>query len=883
MAAKPSGIVTFLFTDIEGSTVLWERDPTAMKTALQHHDTVVRQAIKANDGWIFSVAGDSFGAAFPDADLALAAATTAQQDLGSAGWPDDVQLQVRMGLHTGTATTERDGNYFGPEVNRAARIMSAANGGQVLVSTVTAGLAGGDVELASLGSHRLRDLSAPVELFQLFADGLETTFGPLNTLDSVRNNLPILRTSLVGRVEDIGEVEELLRHGRLVTLTGAGGVGKTTLGLAVAGSISSRFADGVFFVELAPLTSGDLIAPTIATAANLRLGSIGSDRSAALRAVADVLAGRESLVILDNCEHLVDEVATFVDELLSRGSAVKVLATSREPLSVRSERAFRVRSLELDWEDPLRCAAVELLVERAEANGADAAGLTSNPSALADLCERLDGIPLALELAAAQLPYLTPTELIERLDDRLDVMQAGLRGKRPARHDTLRAVVTWSWDLLDEAEKRLLSRLSVFVGGWSHKAAEHVCREPGDPTTEAAMRRLVAKSLVAAEMHGDRTRFRLLETVRVFAQEQLAATGDVDSMRDRHLGWLLDAFDPGFEDQYFSFEHLADYERDLDNNRAGIEWAIARGDHSSAARLVCGGSGRWRYGFGGDEGEQWVQTLLGAALPADLRARVLMAGIESAIDFADRELIAHRAQEATRLATEAGSDALLATLQSMAAQGLARRDPEASLDLMRRAASTALAARAPHAHALAVAWQAFPLFAQERLDEALAIAKQAVELSHPAHFEMQSACWMRFHAHLALRDCDQAREWLSRAEAVETDAGLRINWGWRFYETILEAWCGEPQEARRRLRRLVDVLDEAGTPKGRSDAALAAGVIALEEGDLEVARQAAEVVSGRALYNQGHNDVLYRFRRDLADLDGEPSGGSARARGGGID
>ncbi len=578
MVERPTGTVTFLFTDIEGSTRRWEEHRVGMQVALEQHDVILRSAIESNGGYVFSTAGDAFAAAFTRAGDALEAAQNAQKALADASWPEGAEIRVRMGVHTGEAQ-ERDGDYFGPAVNKAARIMSAGHGGQVLVSSVTAGVVG--VDLIELGEHRLKDLGEPERILQL--DVSNAAFPPLRTLSMVRNNLPVQRTPLVGRDADIARVLELLADSRLVTLTGIGGVGKTRLALAAAGAVES-FADGAFFVDLTPLGSGEQVPASVADAIGLQGGGRVEDQ------VLEFLRLRRVLIILDNCEHLIDDVAEFVDKVLDRDGDSKLLVTSREDLEVDGERTLRVSSLRVD-DDADGGPAVELLIGRAEAAGVELSRTGEQQHVLAQICKRLDGIPLAIELAAAQLAHLSPSDLQSRLDQRFDLLSGG-RGRRRQRQQTLQAVMDWSWELLTPPEQALLARLAVFTGPWDLAASEAICIEVSDGSLTAALGSLVHKSLVQRlddSMVG--SSYRMLETVRLYAQQKLVERGEADQFRNRHLGFYANRIEQeGLDVHMLSMAHIAQYRRDNSNIRAAIDWALTTGQYEAAASLVIAGS-----------------------------------------------------------------------------------------------------------------------------------------------------------------------------------------------------------------------------------------------------------------------------------------------------
>jgi len=518
-SSLPSGTVTFLFTDVEGSTRLWEEHPRLMQAALGRHDEILRSAVEGHGGYVFSTAGDSFAVAFSRAGDALAAATDIQSGLSAEPWPDATAIRVRVGVHTGEAQ-ERGGDYFGTAVNRAARIMSAGHGGQVVVSSTSAAVVAGEV-LVDLGEHRLRDLSARERLFQLGAG----QFPALRTLELARHNLPVERTALVGRKAELDEVGELLTEHRLVTLLGMGGTGKTRLALALAAEIADEFADGVWFVDLVPATGGEQVAEMVATAAGLSVS--GTNLAEAL---GELIADRRMLIVLDNCEHLTDEVADVVDVLLGMTNGPRFLATSREPLQLLDERQVHVAPLGVEAD--LASPAVELFAATAER-----VGVSVDPGEVGEIggvCAHLDGLPLGIELAAAQLRHYSVTELLDRLDQRFELLATGRRG-RGQRQASLQAVLDDTWAMLDDIERELLMLLAAFPAGFVAADVEQAALGLALGPVGSSLGGLVDRSLVARDGDG---RHRLLETVKLYARQRWPEDAP-DRYRDCHTGWVL--------------------------------------------------------------------------------------------------------------------------------------------------------------------------------------------------------------------------------------------------------------------------------------------------------------------------------------------------------
>ncbi|WP_231639792.1 ATP-binding protein [Mycobacterium sp. Marseille-P9652] len=513
----PSGVVTFLFTDVEGSTRRWEADADGMRTALAAHDEVLRGVIEAHGGWLFKHTGDGVCAAFVSPGSAVEAAVEAQRKL---------QLPVRMGLATGEAEL-RDGDYFGAVLNRAARVMGAGHGGQILLADSTATLLTA-VELVGLGPRRLRDVPVPVGLFQVRAPGLRQEFPPLRALDITPGNLRPAATSLIGRESEVSQIEGAVKAHRLVTLTGVGGVGKTRLAVEVAGRLADEFPDGVWLFELAAVTDPAAVPDAMAAV----LGVVQQPGKTVRESVAAALDGRVRLLVVDNCEHVLDAAAELIEAVLAHSATVRILATSREGLGVPDERVWPVRSLDAAGVDS---AAVNLFLERAEGM---ASGLSmtdgGEAAAVTEICRRLDGIPLAIELAASRMASMTATEMRDRLDHRFRLLVGSRRGLE--RHHTLRQAMAWSYDLLDEAEKTVLNRCSVFSGGFDLHSA---CAVAGSSELDEyalleVLDALVRKSLLITDRSSGRTRFSMLETIRQFAEEQLVDGGAAPEIRAAH-------------------------------------------------------------------------------------------------------------------------------------------------------------------------------------------------------------------------------------------------------------------------------------------------------------------------------------------------------------
>lgn len=539
-----TGAVTFLFTDIEGSTRLWEQQPENMREALARHDELTRRAVEGNRGTVVKMTGDGVCAAFAEPLHALAAAVQLQQALVDPRATHDIALHVRCGIHAGLVE-QRDNDYFGTAVNRAARIMGAAHGGQILLSqaaleSIHERLPAG-VALRDLGSVRLRDLANPERVYQIVHPDLRRDFPPLRSLEATPNNLPQQVSSFVGRGRELAAVKELLANTRLLTLLGTGGLGKTRLSLQVAAEVLDDYPDGVWFVELAPVADARLVPQAVASV----LGVMEEAGRPVLEALVKYVTDRRLLVILDNCEHLVQACADLAKRLLRAGAGVKVLASSREPVHTPGEATYPVPTLARpDPREPVNVdmlrqyEAVRLFVDRARAVQPAFDVTLRNAPAIAEICQRLDGIPLAIELAAARVRALSVEQIAARLSDRFKLLTGGKRTDLP-RQQTLRALIDWSYDLLSTQEQKLFMRLSVFAGGFTLEAGEAVGAADGIDVLEVLdlLAALVDKSLIELDAAGER--YRMLETVAAYAQQRLDEAGDAHATRARHLAFFL--------------------------------------------------------------------------------------------------------------------------------------------------------------------------------------------------------------------------------------------------------------------------------------------------------------------------------------------------------
>ena len=635
----PSGTVTFLFTDIEGSTRLLQRLGDRFPLVLEDHRRILRQAFEAEGGLEISTEGDSFFVVFPSAPRAVTAAVSAQRAIAAQRWPDDANVKVRMGLHTGEGKAT-GGNYVGIDVHRAARIAAAGHGGQVLLSDTTRALVEhalpNGVRLHDLGRHRLKDIAHSEHLHQLVIEGLPSSFPALRSLDARPNNLPQRLSTFVGREEEVAEVRRLLRDHRLVTLTGPGGTGKTRLALRAAQEALADFSDGVFFVDLSAVSDPALVPSAVAQAVRVQ----EQPGKPLLVTVQDHLAERALLLVLDNFEQIVGAAGTVAD-LLAATPRLAVLVTSRVRLHLDGEREYAVPPLELP--DPRRLPdlarlsqyeAVALFIDRARGVRHDFSVTNENAPAVAEICVRLDGLPLAIELAASRVKLLPPQAILSRLGQRLPLLVGGA-DNLPERQRTLRGAIAWSHELLEEPERALFTWLSVFSGGATIESAEAVCNPEGDLgiDTFEGLGSLVDKSLLRqTEMPDGEPRFGMLETIREYARERLRERRDAEETARRHAEHFLalaEEAEPHFlgKDAAASLDR---WEQEHDNVRAALGWAIERGETEISLRLAAALWRFWHLRGHLSEGRKWLEDVLrtgGGRTAARAKAHIAAGGL----------------------------------------------------------------------------------------------------------------------------------------------------------------------------------------------------------------------------------------------------------------
>jgi predicted ATPase/class 3 adenylate cyclase len=859
----PTGTVTFFMTDVEGSTRLWEAKPDAMEQALARHDAILLEAVGGHGGALLrhKGEGDSAFAVFARATDALGAAVAAQRALGAEPWPEEVELRVRIAVHTGEAEL-RDRDYYGSAVNRTARLRGIAHGGQTVISQVTADLVRDRLpegaSLVDLGAHRLPDLGRAEAVFGLAHPDLRSGFPPLRSLEVLPNNLPVQLTSFVGRDQEMVELAGLLGAQRLVTLTGAAGCGKTRLALQVAAEVLEAYRDGVWLVDLAPLGDPDLVTQAVAATLGVRdaFASRGVDALDAgetarplVELLVEHLRSRELLVVLDNCEHLLEASAELAGTLLMNCPGVGILATSREALGVAGEVSWRVRSLSVPdpkhpppIEDLEGYEAIRLFVDRARARLPGFVLVSEDGSAVAQVCRRLDGIPLAIELAAARVEVLSVPELAARLDDRFRLLTGGTRTGLE-RHQTLRAAVDWSYDALSGAERVLLERLSVFAGGCTLEAAEDVCGG-GEVEADAVLdllSQLVAKSLVVMDRRPGGARYRLSETIRQYAREKLVASGDHEELGARHRDWcaaLVGRAERGVwgPEQADWFETL---EAEEDNLRQALDYTIAARQAEIALQLV-GALGRfWMVHGRWEEGQRWLLDALaldeGNAYPF-LRAQALNTAALIVLSFlGGAETARSLSSEALAIFRELGTRrGIFWSLNTLSAAALAEGDNAAAASLADEALAVARSAEHDPTIAYALHQRANVAIAQGDNTAAETLLVEALLILRRVDDKTGIARLVATRAVAALAD----RRYASAVPIVQEALALYRQLGDEFGTFVMVFYLGcaalltgDHTTARRHFEEALKRSRESGDMYGEVLAFSGRGELALAEGD----------------------------------------------------
>ena len=813
MSEIPSGTITFLFIEIEGSTVLWERYPKAIREALARYNALLKEGVETrHGGYVFKTVGDAVYAAFSSAVEALRAALETQQRLAEQDWSAVGGLAARMALHTGEAEAQDDPpDYIGASLSRVARLLSIARGGQVLLSQATCDLVRdhlpADAEMRNLGKPPLKDL-APEPIFQLLHPSLSSDPPAIRLLESIPNNLPLPLTSFIGREVQIAQVKQLLKETRLLTLTGSGGCGKSRLALQVAADILDAFAEGIWLVDLAERRQPELVEQAAAAAFGMR-EEPGRTLTAAL---LDYLRDKTLLLLLDNCEHLRIACAQLAEAILETCPKVRFLITSREAMGLTSEVVWLVPSLShpdtgllSDTERLSGYEAVRLFVARA---GFHQPGFTltpANAAAVAQICTRLEGIPFAIELAAARLNMLT-VEQIAAFNDYIRLLKSGSR-TAPTRQQTLLATIEWSYDLLEEREKALLRHLCVFAGGWTPEAAEKVCTDEGidAPDVSGLLSQLVGASLVLAEEPEDTPRFRMLETVRQYASNRLEALGETEATRDRHLAYFLtlaEQAEPELTgpDQVAWLDRL---EREHDNLRA----ALTRASEAETRLRLAGALWRFWYVRGHiGEGRVWLENALaGSSGASDLvRAKALNGAGALAMIQTDYTAARKRFEESLTLRRQSGD------IRGMA-------DTLNNLGTLTRSLGDLEAARAYYAESLTL---------RKQTGDRQRIAGSLSNLGMIARDQSDFILAQSYHA-----------ESLEIRRALNDTAGVAtalLNMG------VVNSDQGEYTIARSYFEQSLDLLRMSGNKWLKAVLLYNLGEVAFKQGDMISARQLLE-------------------------------------------
>ena len=783
-SSLPTGTVTFLFTDIEGSTRLMQELGPVYPSVQNDAATIVRRAIAEGGGREVRTEGDAFFVAFETATGAIAAAAAAQRGLHGHPWPNGISLRIRMGIHTGSGVLGGD-DYLGLDVNRAARIAAAASGGQILVSAATRGLVELDapdgVGFRDVGEHRLKDLPRPEHLYQVVVEGLPSEFPPPRSLDVRPQNLPALPTSFIGRARELAELAPRVRPGRLLTLTGPGGTGKTRLALRLAEETVSEFPEGAFFVDLSSLAAPALVPSAIASAIGVR-----EDAARPLiESVRDHLADKELLVVLDNFERVL-EAAGVVASVASAAPRCAFLVTSRSPLRLSGEEEYPVAPLSLPEAErhrgPAPAAgsdAVALFADRAARALPSFALDDETTAAVAEICERLDGLPLAIELAASRVKHLSLAEITARLDRRLSLLQTGARDV-PARQRTLRATIEWSSDLLDDPQRRLLARLSVFAAGATLESADAVANpaEDRDIDLVEGLSSLVDQSLLRRSEVSGESRFVMLETIREFARERLDASGEAEAVARRHADYFVALSERG--ERHFTAEDQAAwldrFEREHENVRAAVRWSLESGHEEAGLRIASAIWRFWQHRGHLSEGREWLDALLSApgAASRAIRARALCAAGSLAYWQNDLEAAERRYEESLSIARELGdATAVFDAYHNLAYIPWFRGDADMGWSRLRESLAMARDLGDKRRMAEAASGLAYAAFMREDYDAALPVAEEAIALARETgdRFTLAESVETRGQVHRMLGHYGESRDAYLESLRLKSEGG----------------------------------------------------------------------------------------------------------------
>ncbi len=838
-------MVTFLMTDVEGSTPLWEEHPHIAGEVIERHDALIGEAVGGIGGVLVKSKGegDSTFSVFEDAGAAVAAAVGLQRALAREPWPEGCEIRVRAALYTGRAEV-RTGQYLGIAPNRGGRLRATAHGGQIVCCrtskelAVAAGPSGclpADVSFRDLGMHRLRDIARAESVFQVEHPDLRVEFPRLRSL-GVRHNLPAPRTSFIGRGSDRIAVRKHLEAGRLVTLTGVGGSGKTRLAIEVASEQLDRFPDGVFFVDLVPVSDVAVLPAAVVEAVGFARLVLGTGSGNPATELIDYLSTRDVLLVFDNCEHVIDACAALIDSILDSCPGASVLATSREVLELQGEQAYRVPPLGLVDDATLASESVQLFAARAALVRPDPALSSADLTEAAEICRRLDGIPLAIELAAAQVAHLAPTQINQRLDDRFRLLAGGRR--RSGRQQTLHAAIDWSHELLTDDERVAFRRMAVFPGGFSSDAAAAVCDQGA---ASELLRALVRKSMVVVDDVGPDRRYRLLETVRAYAEARLVEAGDHDSARDRHRDHML-AWVESIPAELTYLDPQGRIRRERDNLRTALSWSEAQGRPDLVGRIASTMSRIWVADIA--EGRRWLSTGIEGAheLTPEHRVRVLALAAQVAVlamEAFDGEL-ARRAVEASN-----GQPGFWSSLAhsllclNSGIHGFVTKDTLYAVDVERLGQQAVDLAPEPVSRGLAWFWLGQALVLLDDLDGAIdAFEKGSVEAIPSGDMSPVSLAMLAGTLHIQGRHDEAlaaATEVLERAKSFQ-DNGL---WAWELYCSLpypLElGHHGHHEDALAFMRDLLQDRETPQTPGVMTSVVIALAGLAELRGEIAAA------------------------------------------------
>jgi predicted ATPase/class 3 adenylate cyclase len=833
----PTGVVTFLMTDVEGSTRMWEERPDVASVVVARHEALIGTGVDDHGGLLVKSKGegDSTFSVFAESSAAARAAVETQRALQREPWPRGGGVRVRTALYTGDAEL-RGGDYYGAAPNRCARLRAAAHGGQIVCSEATeaslTGLSAG-ISLRDLGLHRLRDVARAERVFQLDHDDLRVDFPPLRTL-GVRNNLPAERTNFIGRDADLAAVREHLATNQLVTLVGVGGSGKTRLAIKAASGELERFPDGVFFADLSPVSDTGAVGGVAAAAVGLPRLALGTESGRPAKELVDFLSAREVLLVLDNCEHLIDACAELVDTILDRCPDVTVLATSREPLELKGEQVRPVAPLPVPSDDPSELSelsdSVRLFCDRAASVRPDFAMTDANASDVAEICRRLDGIPLAIELAAAQVAQLSPHQIVERLADRLHLLAAG---RRADRHGSLQATIEWSYGLLTEDERVVFRSLAAFPGSFSVDAALAAC---GRPAGLVQLLSLVRKSLVVTDDAGVDRRYRMLETVRVFAEAALIESGEQPDARDRHRDFFL-GYVEAIPPELTYLDPDSAVRREETNLRSALVWSDDQGRPDLVGRLASTMNRVWI----GDirAGRHWLEKAMHGVDDLDPEHRVRVLAVAAhvavlAIEAADGKL-ARRAVDAAGSRPGMWSSLAYGLLcLNSGIRFFGTKDPDLASDVERLGETAVDLATEPLSRGLAWFWFGQARVLIDDLDGAAdALDKGSVEAVPGGEMSTVSLALLAELQHIK---GEHTQALAAATEAVERvtvfpQSGL---WAWALYSSLPYALelghQGRHDEALDFMRELLDE-NQPRTPGVTTSVVVVLAALALLRGD----------------------------------------------------